>query len=114
MAVKEMLHEVLREDAWWRDAWVFEDYACPWLDYEDYAPAYCVGYAGWHQYGGQLQDAQRCLWANWERLRGGSRLTHEQAWPAICAAWDRARRGQDAPSAEASLSMKGACPVEMR
>lgn len=81
--------EAQREDAFWQRTYWQERYYEEELDYEDYAPAYCVGYAGCAQYGGDFIDAERCLWANWERIKGDSRLSPQQALPAIRAAWDR-------------------------
>lgn len=78
-----------REDAFWQRNFWQERYYQDDFEYEDYAPAYCVGYAGCAQYGGEFSDAQRCLLANWERIKGDSRLSSEQALPAIRAAWDR-------------------------
>ena len=81
--------DVAREDSYWHAAYSRERYYSPQLDYEDYAPAYCVGYIGFAQYGGTFEDAEKSLWANWERIRGDSRLTFEQARHAMRAAWDR-------------------------
>lgn len=81
--------EARREDAFWQRTYWQERYYQDDFEYEDYAPAYCVGYAGCAQYGGDFDDAERCLWANWERIRGDSRLAPRQALPAIRAAWDR-------------------------
>ncbi len=78
-----------REDSYWRRAYWHERYYSTGLDYEDYAPAYCVGYIGHAQYGGNYEDAQRCLWANWVRIKGDSRLSMDEAGMAIRAAWDR-------------------------
>jgi hypothetical protein len=77
------------EDAYWRRAFWRECYYSAGLDYEDYAPAYCVGYIGYAQYGGDYDDAERSLWANWERIKGDSRLSTEEAGQAMRAAWDR-------------------------
>ena len=82
----------LEEDAYWRRSYWQERYYCCDLEYEDYAPAYCVGYIGCAQYGGEFADAERSLCANWERIKSDSRLSLEQAMPAIKAAWDRATR----------------------
>ncbi|MHB1121136.1 MAG: hypothetical protein ACYC0T_00245 [Ramlibacter sp.] len=81
--------EAQREDAFWQRNYWQERYYEDDFEYEDYAPAYCVGYAGCAQYGGDFKDAERCLWANWERIKGDSRLSPQQALPAIRAAWDR-------------------------
>jgi hypothetical protein len=77
------------EDAYWQQAFRREGYFSAQLDYEDYAPAYCVGYTGFAQYGGSYEDAEKSLWANWERIKGDSRLPYEHAGLAIRAAWER-------------------------
>ena len=81
--------DALREDEYWRRAFWFEQYHSPDLDYEDYAPAYCVGYIGYAQYGGEYEDAEASLCANWERIKGDSRLTLADARRAMRAAWER-------------------------
>jgi hypothetical protein len=78
-----------REDGHWERAHRREPYYKPGLDYEDYAPAYCVGYIGHAQYGGRFEDAERSLCANWERIKGDSRLSLDDALMAMRAAWDR-------------------------
>lgn len=78
------------EDAHWHRAHSQERYYQPGLDYEDYAPAYCVGYMGYVQYGGEFDEAERSLCANWERIKGDSRLSQGEALEAIRAAWNRA------------------------
>lgn len=81
--------QVQAEDAYWqRNFWQQRFYRLEY-DYEDYAPAFCVGYVGCVQYGGSFADAERSLCANWERIRSDSRLGLEQAMPAIRAAWER-------------------------
>ncbi len=82
-------HEALGEDAHWALAHSREAYFRAGLDYEDYAPAYCVGYMGYLQYRGDFEDAERSLCANWERIKGDSRLSFEEAMPAMRAAWSR-------------------------
>lgn len=83
-----------QEDDYWRRAFWRERYYSHGLDYEDYAPAYCVGYIGYAQYGGNYDDAETSLCANWERIRGDSRLSLDDARRAMRAAWDRmASRG---------------------
>ena len=83
-----------REDAFWREAHRGAKYRSPGLDYEDYAPAYCVGYTGFAQYGGCFEESEKSLCANWVRIKGDSRLSYEQALPAIRAAWDRAAQAE--------------------
>lgn len=77
------------EDAHWAREHSRERYFRPGLEYEDYAPAYCVGYIGFAQYGGRFEDAERSLVANWVRIKGDSRLGLDDALLAIRAAWDR-------------------------
>ena len=81
--------EARSEDAHWHRAHSQERYYKPGLDYEDYAPAYCVGYMGYAQYGGEFEDAERSLCANWERIKGDSRLSLDDALAAMHAAWMR-------------------------
>ena len=85
------LEDAKAHDAYWAQAHARENYFRPGLDYEDYAPAYCVGYAGWAQYGGAFEDAQNSLLSNWVRIKGGSRLSVDEARIAMRAAWDRAQ-----------------------
>ena len=80
------------EDAHWERVHSRECYYKPELDYEDYAPAYCVGYIGHAQYGGRFEDSESSLCANWERIKGDSRLSLDEALPAMRAAWDRMER----------------------
>ncbi len=81
--------EALGEDQHWAYACSREDYFRVGLDYEDYAPAYCVGYIGHAQYGGEFDDAEKSLCANWLRIKGDSRLSWEEALAPIRAAWNR-------------------------
>jgi hypothetical protein len=89
-----------REDAWWQSVWWTEPYRRSGLDYDDYAPAYCVGYIGYAQYGGRFEEAEKSLCANWLRIRGDSRLSLEDAMQAIRAAWDHAAQAQARPEPE--------------
>jgi len=89
-----------REDAHWQHAWWSEPYCRADLSYDDYAPAYCVGYIGCAQYGGCFEDAEKSLCANWLRIKGDSRLGLEEAMHAIRAAWDHAARQPQAVEEE--------------
>jgi hypothetical protein len=92
--------EARQEDAYWQRAFWQERYYRWECDYEDYAPAYCVGYAGCAQYGGEFVQAERSLCANWERIKGDSRLSLDEAMLAMRAAWDHmARRRERAHAA---------------
>ena len=82
------------EDAYWQSAYWSQPYYRGECSYDDYAPAYCVGYIGFAQYGGRFEDAEKCLCANWVRIKGASRLTLDEAMQAIRAAWDHAAQAQ--------------------
>jgi hypothetical protein len=81
-----------REDAYWQRWCRRERYFRPEFDYEDYAPAYCVGYIGYAQYGGAFADAEPWLCSNWERIKGDSRLSLDEARLAMRSAWERMAR----------------------
>ncbi len=81
--------EASREDTYWRRRYRREGYYEPGFDYEDYAPAFCVGYIGYAQYGGEFEDARSWLCANWERIKGDSRLPLCEALQAMRSAWQR-------------------------
>lgn len=82
------------EDAYWQSVYWSQPYYRAELSYDDYAPAYCVGYIGYAQYGGSFEEAEKSLCANWVRIRGDSRLEYEDALPAIRAAWEHAAHAQ--------------------
>ena len=77
------------EDLYWSRNYWKEPYFRADYDYEDYAPAYCVGYSGCAQYGGRFEEAEKSLCANFVRIKGDSRLTWEEAREPIRAAWSR-------------------------
>lgn len=82
------------EDAYWQSVYWAQPYYRSQLDYDDYAPAYCVGYIGYAQYGGCFEDAEKSLCANWVRIKGDSRLEIDEAMLAIRAAWEHAEQAQ--------------------
>lgn len=84
----------LVHEAYWQTVFWGEPYYRKECDYEDYAPAYCVGYIGYAQYGGSYADAEKSLCANWLRIKGASRLTLDEALQAIRAAWDHAEQAE--------------------
>ena len=100
------------EDAYWQSAYWAQPYYRAECSYdEDYAPAFCVGYIGFAQYGGSFEDAEKSLCANWIRIKGDSRLTLDEALQAIRAAWQHAAEGQvrleeeeDAPMVDAGYA----------
>ena len=83
-------HSAQLEDLYWSGNYWKEPYFRADYDYEDYAPAYCVGYSGYAQYGGRFEDAEKSLCANFIRIKGDSRLTWDEAVDAVRMAWERA------------------------
>jgi hypothetical protein len=83
------------EDAYWREAWAEEPYARTDFKFEDYEPAYRVGYLGAARRDGRtFEDAEPQLREQYERVRGGSPLHWDAARVPAQAAWDRvAARG---------------------
>ncbi len=79
-----------REDAYWQRVYWAQPYHRAEYGYDDYAPAFCVGYIGYAQYGGRFEDAEKSLCANWVRIKGDSRLDLDDAMQAIRAAWEHA------------------------
>lgn len=84
------------EDLYWAGSYWKESYFRADYDYEDYAPAFCVGYSGCAQYGGRFEDSEASLSANFLRIKGDSRLTWEEARAAIRAGWERVEDADDA------------------
>jgi hypothetical protein len=87
------LHAVINptaEDAYWRQAFRDEPYYQPELGYEDYSPAYRVGYTGPLRREGSFLSLESVLREDWERVKGRSRLGWDQARLAAGAAWARA------------------------
>ena len=81
-------------DAYWRNRYTREVYHDSSHDYDDYAPAYRAGYQGYGKHGGdRFEDAEAALKADYERIRGDSKLAWEDAKRAVRAAWDHMRAG---------------------
>jgi hypothetical protein len=77
------------EDAYWRDAYVTAPYYAADRTYDDYAPAYRLGYTSRARYEGAFDEYEPTLAREWDTIRGGSRLTWSEAKVATRAAWDR-------------------------
>jgi uncharacterized protein (TIGR02284 family) len=78
------------EDAYWREHYATEPYRDAALTYDDYGPAYELGWSGRVNRGSDFEGAERELASEWATRRGASRLEWEQARPATLAAWNRA------------------------
>lgn len=81
------------EDAYWRDNHDKEPYYNDQYRYEDYAPAYRVGYENRSKYSDRTWDqAEPELRADWDRNKGTSRMEWNDAKQATRAAWHRVER----------------------
>ena len=78
------------EDAYWRDHYGDTSAYVDGTSYEDYAPAFRAGYEAYGRAPETAYEAHEAvLLAEWERLKGSSRLSREQAVLASRAAWNR-------------------------
>lgn len=82
------------EDAHWRSVFRNEPYYRPDLSYDDYSPAYRVGYTGPLRRHGSFESLEDALHQDWKRVKGPSRLSWQEARLATQAAWDRVARWQ--------------------
>jgi hypothetical protein len=78
------------EEAYWREAYRSEPYYRSEFTYEDYGPAYRVGYTGPMRRHGAFEQLEGALKDDFDRVRGKSRLRWEDAREAMRAAWRRA------------------------
>ncbi len=77
------------EDRYWRENYAREPYYEAGRTYDDYGPAYTLGLSGRSTYGGSFDEAEPRLQQDWERQRGGSSLSWNQAREPSRAAWQR-------------------------
>ena len=81
------------EAEYWRSNYSNEPYHNKSFGYEDYAPAYQLGYQNRSQYAGQSFDqVESNLASDWEQSKGQSKLAWSDAKQATRAAWHRAER----------------------
>jgi len=83
------------EILYWRETYSREPYYEQGRLYEDYGPAYELGWLGYRQYGGDFEVADRALANDWDMRKGVSDLSWEQARPATRAAWQRAHNARE-------------------
>lgn len=79
----------VEEDAHWRSAYQHESYVQPGFSYDDYAPAYRLGYTGAAAHNEDFSVAEPSLSSQWDSAKGSSRLTWPEAKDAARAAWNR-------------------------
>ncbi|MGI8601649.1 MAG: glycine zipper domain-containing protein [Verrucomicrobiales bacterium] len=81
------------EDAYWSSNFRREPYYDSGLTYDDYAPAYRLGYENYPRYRGRrFDDVESDLERSWDKTKGNSRLAWHKAKSASRAAWDRLER----------------------
>lgn len=78
-----------REDAYWQREFTKQPYYRPELSYDDYSPAYRVGYTAPLRRPGSFASLEQDLQQDWKRVKGPSRLTWPEAREATRAAWER-------------------------
>jgi hypothetical protein len=81
-----------REDAYWQREFDKQPYYRPELSYDDYSPAYRVGYTGPLRRQGSFDALESDLRQDWQKVKGRSRLTWPEAREATRAAWERVAR----------------------
>lgn len=81
------------EDAYWEENHRLKPYYIGKFDYNDYRPAYRMGYEGYQQREGlSFDEAEPGLSRKWEETRGDSRLTWDGARDAVRDGWHRVER----------------------
>ena len=80
------------EDAYWQRNFARQPYYRAGLSYEDYSPAFRVGYTGPLRRDGSFESLESDLHHDWKQLKGRSRLTWNEAREATRAAWERVAR----------------------
>ena len=81
------------EANYWRGQYQTAPYYSPGYTYDDYGPAYELGYNSRGRYAGTSFDSvETDLSDDWERTKGRSRLNWQQAKSAARAAWDKVER----------------------
>lgn len=95
-------------DAYWHDRYFLEPYYAPGRGYDQYRPAYCLGWRlaqspehAQHAF----EDAEAMMQARWAVDSGSSLLDWNQVRDAVEASWHQARQPAPAPSIANSLSL---------
>ncbi|RYZ06052.1 MAG: hypothetical protein EOO24_12000 [Comamonadaceae bacterium] len=82
------------EEAYWREAFRREPYYRADRTYDDYGPAYRVGYTAPVRRHGEFTQLEGELKNDFHQVRGRSRLRWEEAREAARAAWCRVTERQ--------------------
>jgi hypothetical protein len=76
------------EDAYWRNNFQNQAYYTPGYTYDDYAPAYALGYNNAGRFP-SYDSAETHMSDEWDRVRGNSRLSWDHAKLATRSAWNK-------------------------
>jgi uncharacterized protein (TIGR02284 family) len=82
------------EAEYWRENYLAEPYHEDGRIFEDYSPAYEIGWVAYSTYGGDFEAADRVMANDWEVRKGVSALSWDQARPASRAGWRRAENAR--------------------
>jgi uncharacterized protein (TIGR02284 family) len=85
----------ITEIEYWRAIYASEPYYETGRSFEDYSPAYEIGWVSYSAYGHRIDVADRVMANDWEGRRGISTLTWDDARPAARAGWRRAENARD-------------------
>ena len=77
------------EDRYWSESYRGTPYYTSGMTYDDYRPAYGLGYTARGRHTGTFEEAERQLAQDWNATKGASRLTWDRARVAARDAWDR-------------------------
>ena len=77
------------EDAYWRENYSKEDYVEPGVPYEEYQPAYRIGYEGYARHKENFDAGEEEFRQAWENSKGNSRLQWDRPRLATYAGWKR-------------------------
>ncbi len=81
------------EDAYWNERYHLQPYYIGDHDFNDYGPAYRIGYEGYNRHRGKsFDEIEPELSSEWETARGGSRLGWERARDAARDGWHHVER----------------------
>ena len=91
-----------QEDAYWRDAYAREPYYVSGRTYEQYQPAYELGWTSVSRYEGDFDAIEPRLADDWRARHAASGLSWTDVRPATRAAWDRAARFRPVQASDGS------------
>ncbi len=77
------------ERIYWQDHYRNEPYFDPSFDYDDYEPAYMLGYTARQRYRGTWDQLESQLAHDWESVKGKSRMAWEHARHAVRSAYEK-------------------------